>query len=44
MEKYSRAAEMIGGKTLGCIGPLGYSPAINYVVVCLNMVEKISKE
>lgn len=44
IEKYSKAIEIIGGKTLGCIGPVGVRASINYVLVCVSLVEKISKD
>lgn len=47
MDKYARAVEMINTRSLGCISHnvsgtgLG---GINYIIICLNMVEKLTKE
>lgn len=46
MDKYARAVQLLNNKTLGCIGHSISSTlaTINYVIVCLNIAEKLLKD
>lgn len=47
MDRYARAVEVLNNRSLGCISQSSSSSglgAINYVIICLNMVEKLTKE
>ncbi len=46
MDKYARAVELINTRSLGCISHNMSNSAlggINYIIICLNMVEKLTK-
>jgi hypothetical protein len=46
IDKYAKALELLNSRTLGCIGSsiTGSSlSGINYVIICLSMVDKLLK-